>query len=105
MIQIDSDSLDARLLLLLLKDVPITLEEAARELKVSVSKLERLVKGLASRGIIDIEGYPDKRYLRLLRRDISFNGTNPSQKKAVKHRQRKSGKGSEKNNSNDIMYQ
>ncbi len=93
------------MLRLLLNELPITLEEAARELKVSESKLLRTVKGLMSRGIIQMEGYPDKKYLRLIRKDISFHGTNPSQEKTIKHKKSGLKKKSEENRSTNMMYQ
>ncbi len=105
MIQFDSDTLEARLLRLLLKELPLTMEEAARELSVSESKLKRTVKGLVSRGIVQVEGFPDKKYLRLLRRDISFHGTNPSQEKTIKHKKSSRKKKKEEGRCTDMMYQ
>lgn len=87
-IQIDSDTLEGRLIRLLLEEKPITLEEAAKELKVSKKKLLRVCKSLVSRKIIQMEGPKDHTYLRLLRKDISFHGLNPSQERAVKHSKR-----------------
>ncbi len=84
---------------------PITLKEVARELRTSERKIERVVKGLASRGIVEIEELPDKKYLRLKRSDISFHGTNPVQEKAVKHKKSKRQKNKKKENrSTDMMY-
>ncbi|MFO8109369.1 MAG: hypothetical protein R6U17_02440 [Thermoplasmata archaeon] len=84
-----------------MKDIPITLKEAAAELKVSESKMKRICKGLVSRGIIQMEGKGDTVYLRLLRRDISFHGTNPSQQKSIK---RKSKKKKERDVPDSMMY-
>ncbi len=81
--------MEERLLKLLLRDIPMTLKEAADELKLSESKLNRVCKGLVSRGIIQMEGTGDTVYLRLIRRDISFHGTNPSQKRSIKRRGKK----------------
>lgn len=103
-IQLDNDSLEAKLVRLLLRDIPITLEEAARELKVSEDKLRRCIKGLVSRGILQVEGQPDMNYLRLIRRDFSFHGTNPSQEKTLKHRRSRTKKKNDEKRSADIMY-
>lgn len=89
-VQVESDSLQARLLELLMGSEKLTIEEAAKELSVSKERLERVVKKLASRGILRIQELPDKKYLDLVRTDIQFQGVNPSQEDAVKHK--KSGK-------------
>ncbi|MGM0509541.1 MAG: helix-turn-helix transcriptional regulator [Thermoplasmatota archaeon] len=103
--QVDSDTLEAKVIKLLMKGKPITLKEVARELHISERKIERVVKGLASRGIVEIEELPDKKYLRLKRSDISFHGTNPSQEKALKHKKSKRQKNKKKENrSTDMMY-
>ncbi len=100
----DIDSLEGKIVKLLMKGRPLTIKEVAEELKFSVSRVRRAVKGLASRGIVEIEELPDKKYLRLLRSDIKFHGINPSQEEAIKRK--KSGKdedkGSEKSRS--MMY-
>ncbi len=103
-VEVDSDSLEAKILDLLMVGKPITLEEVAKELGISKKKIERTVKGLASRGIVEIEELPDKKYLRLKRKDIKFQGVNPSQREAVKHKKKgeDEDKGSEK--SRDMMY-
>ena len=103
--QVDSDTLEAKVIKLLMEGKPITLKEVARELHISERKIERVVKGLASRGIVEIEELPDKKYLRLKRSDISFHGTNPSQEKALKHKKSKRQKNKKKENrSTDMMY-
>jgi len=104
-VQVDSDTLEAKVIKLLMEGKPITLKEVARELHISERKIERVVKGLASRGIVEIEELPDKKYLRLKRSDISFHGTNPSQEKALKHKKSKRQKNKKKENrSTDMMY-
>ncbi len=103
-IQIDSDNLEAWLLKLLMKGENITLKEAAKELNVSTSKLERVVKSLISRGIISIDELPDKKYLRLKRSDIQFHGTNPSQEKTLKRKRSKKSKEKGSKKSREMMY-
>ncbi|MFO7990905.1 MAG: helix-turn-helix domain-containing protein [Thermoplasmata archaeon] len=101
----DSDSLEAKLIRLLMEGRPVTVEDAARELNISEKKVKRVAKGLASRGIVEMEPLPDKTYLRLKRTDVSFHGTNPSQERAVKHKKSKRKKKKEENRSTDMMYQ
>ncbi|MEF8833095.1 MAG: winged helix-turn-helix transcriptional regulator [Candidatus Thermoplasmatota archaeon] len=104
-IEMDADSLEGKIIKLLMEGRPLTIKEVAEELKMSVSRVKRAVKGLASRGIIEIEELPDKKYLRLLRSDIKFHGVNPSQEEAIKKKKTKEDdedKGSEK--SRRMMY-
>lgn len=103
-IQIDKDSLESRLLKFLMEqEEPVTLEETAKELNVSKKKLEKIVKSLVSRGILQLDELPDKKYLRLVRTDIQFHGTKSSQRKAVKRKRGKiNDKGSKK--SRDMMF-
>lgn len=104
-IEIDSDSLEGKIIRLLMEGRPMTINEVADELKISKSRVERKVKALVSKDIIQVEELPDKKYLRLLRRDIKFHGVNPSQEKAIKKKKKEKeeeNKGSEK--SRRMMY-
>ncbi|MFO7792164.1 MAG: hypothetical protein R6W73_04170 [Candidatus Saliniplasma sp.] len=103
-VQIDSDSLESRLIKLLMKGENITLKEAAKKLNVSESKLERAVKGLVSKDIVSIDVLPDKKYLRLKRSDIQFHGTNPSQDKTLKRKKSKRSKEKGSKKSREMMY-
>ena len=104
MIEIDSDTIEGRLLRILLEEKPVTVKELARELHLSEKKLERVVKALISRGIIQTEGTGDKVYVRLIRKDISFHGINPAQEKALKHKREKKKNRTRDDRSNDMMY-
>ncbi|GEM_PF-1435223 len=105
-IEMDTDSLEGKIVKLLMEGRPMTIKEVSQELRMSFSRVKRAVKGLASRGIIEIEELPDKKYLRLLRSDIKFHGLNPSQEEAIKRKKAKKDddqeKGSEK--SRRMMY-
>ena len=104
-IEMDADTLEAKIIKLLMDGRPLTIKETADELKVSNSRVKRAVKGLASRGIINIQELPDKKYLRLERTDIKFHGTNPTQDQKIKKKKQKKeeeDKGSEK--SREMMY-
>ncbi len=103
-LQIDSDSLEARLIRLLMKGENVTLKEAAKKLNVSKNKLERTVKSLVSKGIVSVDALPDKKYLRLKRSDIQFHGTNPSQERALKKKKSKKSKERGSKKSREMMY-
>jgi DNA-binding transcriptional ArsR family regulator len=88
-IEIDADSLEARILRILLETYPITVSDLKWELKISPNILERTLKALQSRGILELEEMPDKTFIRLIRRDISFVGRKATQKKRFKHKGKK----------------
>ncbi|MFQ6061473.1 MAG: transcriptional regulator [Thermoplasmata archaeon] len=88
-VEIESDSLEARLLQILLKAYPVTLSDLKWELKVSSRILMRTLRALQSRGILELEELPDKTFVRLLRTDISFLGKKATQRKRFKRKGRK----------------
>jgi predicted ArsR family transcriptional regulator len=99
-IEIDSDSLEARILQILIKTYPVTTSDLKWELKISPNILERTLKALQSRGIVELEELPDKTFIRLMRRDIAFVGRKATQKKRVKRK----GKRPEKTEYDGMMY-
>lgn len=103
-VEIDSDSLEAKIIRKLMEGKPITIKELAKELSVSDRKLMRAIKGLVSRNIIQVEELPDKKYLRLIRGDIKFQGTDATQEKAVKHKKEKGKKEKGNKKSRSMMY-
>ena len=103
-VEINSDSLEAKIIKKLMEGKPITLKELAKEMNVSDRKLMRAIKGLVSRNIIQIEELPDKKYLRLIRGDIKFHGTDATQEKAIKHKKEKGKKEKGNKKSRRMMY-
>ena len=109
MIEIKKGSLEERVLKVLIKTYPITVAELKQELNISQGALDRVVKGLVTRGIISLDVLPDKSYILLQRRDLKFIGRHASQRKALKHiktRDRKAkykAKG-KKDEYDDMMY-
>lgn len=106
-IEIDSDSIEGKIIKILMEGKPITIKELAKKVKASESRVKRAVKGLISRGIVSIDELPDKKYVRLERTDIKFHGMNPTQeqkikKKRDKEKKKDDEKGSEK--SREMMY-
>lgn len=82
----------SRILHLLLEMYPVTVRDLERELNMRGDVLERSLKGLVARGIVEVEPLPDRTYVRLLRRDFSFSGLKPSQRRRVRHHAGKSEK-------------
>ena len=62
----------------------MTTSALARDLRISVARLSRVLKALALRGIVELEELPDRTFVRLLRQDFSFFGYKESQKKRFK---------------------
>ncbi|UCH88030.1 MAG: transcriptional regulator [Thermoplasmata archaeon] len=106
MIEIESGSLEARVIKVLLKTYPITTDELRDKLGISEKKLVRVLKGLASRGFISFDELPDKTYIRLNRLDFQFIGHKETQKKALKHVKEKKRKYKRvgDQNSDEMMY-
>lgn len=64
------DRLQARILGILKDWYPITVEELRDELGISRVSLERSLKALMAKGVIQLEPLSDKTYIRLLTPDI-----------------------------------
>ena len=84
MIEIERGSSEARIIEVLLEVYPITIEELRKELSLSEKMLERGIKRLQIKGIIELEPLPDKVYIRLLRRDFHFIGRKVTQRRPIK---------------------
>ncbi|MFQ6127859.1 MAG: MarR family transcriptional regulator [Thermoplasmata archaeon] len=100
-IEIEQDTLEERVLRILLQSYPITVEDLKWELKISKDRLNRVLKKLTVRGIIELEKLPGTTYVRLLRTDLVFVGMKATQKKRFK---RKGGKRREEDYEG-IMFQ
>jgi len=94
-------SLDERILKYLLEAYPVTVAQLARDLHLSAPRLERRLKALALRGVVELEELPDKTFVRLLRRDLSFFGYKETQRKRFK---RSGGKREESKDVEGPMY-
>jgi len=90
-IQVVEGSVESRIIRLLLEMYPVTLRDLERELRLHDDVLQRSLKALIARGIVEVEPLPDRTYVRLLRSDFSFVGRKESQRKRVKHHGRKPG--------------
>ena len=90
-IVVEEGTIESRILHLLMEMYPATVRDVERELKVRPDRLDRALKGLALRGIVELDPLPGRTYVRLLRSDFSFVGRKESQRKRVKHHGRKPG--------------
>ena len=88
-VEVLDGTLEARIIHLLLEMYPATTKDLERELKVKATLLDRTLKGMVSRGLVELEPLPDRTYVRLLRYDFQFEGTKVSQRKRVRHHGKK----------------
>ena len=101
MIEITTGTLEERIIKLLKKTYPISVEYIRSELNVSKDMIVRTLKKFQMKGIVRMEPLPDKTYVRLLRHDFSFIGKK-RQRKFIKHRTGK--KKQDSNEYDGIMY-
>ena len=85
MIEITSGTLEERIIKLLQKIYPITVNDIKKELNISRDVALRSLKKFQMNGIVRLDPLPDKTYVRLLRHDFSFIGKK-RQRKFIKHR-------------------
>ena len=83
-LEILEGTLESRIIHVLLEMYPATTRDLERELKVKSTLLDRTLKAMRSRGIIEVEPLPDRTFVRLLRSDFRFVGRKESQRKRVK---------------------
>ena len=79
--QIQVDALEARILSILKDWYPITVEELRDELGVSRVALDRSLKSLMVKGIVQLEPLSDKTYIRLLVPEITVETQNKDRRK------------------------
>jgi len=92
------DALQARIIAILKDWYPITVAELKDELSLPSGVLERALKGLMVKGVIQLEPLSDKTYVRLLVPEIELEKEVRGHKKAIP---KPGQKGRDKN---DIMY-
>ena len=85
MIEITSGTLEERIIKILQKTYPITVDNIRDELNTSRDIIIRTLKKLQIKGIVRLEPLPDKTFVRLLRHDFSFVGKK-HQRKFKKHK-------------------
>jgi len=102
MIEIISGSLEAQVISVLQQTYPITSVDLEDKLHVSQKRIERVLQKLQIKGIVRLQPFSDKTYIRLLRNDFHFIG-GKHQQKSVKH-ERKKKKHAIKDEYDGIMY-
>ncbi|MFQ6107255.1 MAG: transcriptional regulator [Thermoplasmata archaeon] len=85
-IEVEQGTLEERVLRILLESYPVTLDDLKWELKISEDRLDRVLKKLVVRRVVELEQLPGTTYVRLLRTDIAFVGLKASQKKRLKRK-------------------
>lgn len=83
MIEVEKDSLEAKVLGILKKVYPITAEELRLRLKLRGHQLQEVLKNLNRAGLVGMDVLPDKTFLYLRRDDILFIGRKPTQKRSL----------------------
>ena len=99
---IERDTLDERILKVLLQKYPITLSQLCSILKIREQTLKVKLLAMQNRGILTLEVLPDEVFIRLLRTDFNFEGISKKQKRAVK--KERTGGGVKKEEKDDVMY-
>ena len=100
MIEITNGTIQERIIKILQKTYPVTVDDINNSLNISKSMIERVLQQLQVKGIIQMDILPGKTYIRLLRNDFSFIGRE-RQKKFIK---RRTGKKPKKTDYEGIMY-
>ena len=100
MIEITSGTHEARIIKLLQKIYPITVDQIQNRLKLPNKIVKRVLQKLQVHGIVKLDPLPDKTYVRLLRRDINLV-SKKRQRKFIKHNKEKR---KEPDEYNGIMY-
>ena len=77
------DALQARIIGILKDWYPITVEELRDELSLPSGVLERSLKALMVKGVIELEPLSDKTFIRLLTQDLVLEKEGKGHKKTV----------------------
>lgn len=106
MVEIESGSLEERILKILMVKYPITVTDLQEELDVHPDVLERTLKALQTRGVIMLDILPDATFIRLMNTGIDFIGRKPTQRKSLRSKKGEKKEISKeiKKEEKDIMY-
>lgn len=105
MVEIESGSLEDRILKILMIKYPITVTDLQEELNVHPDILERTLKSLQTRGVIMLDILPDATFIRLMNTGIDFIGRKPTQRKNLRTKKgEKKEISRESKKEKDIMY-
>ena len=106
-ITIKTGSEEEKVVRFILKKYPITNMEIARTLGIKLDRVNLILMKLEKRGVVQLEVLPDVWYVRLLTTNLRFVGSNPTQKKRLKHKKGKKKKKlmKKRDNYEGMMYQ
>ena len=102
MIEIKTGTMEEKIIKILQKEYPMTLEVLSKKLHVPKKTVEFELFKLSSKGIVEIEPLPNRTFIRILRSDIRFIGRR-HQEKFIKRKKGKPEVGGE-GDENDIMF-
>lgn len=91
MIEITRGTIDERIIKVLQKNYPVTIQMLKEKLHLSKQQILRDLKKLQMKGIVQLDPLPDKTYIRLLRNDFNFVNKK-RQRKFIKHSKSKQSK-------------
>jgi transcriptional antiterminator len=83
MIEIEKNSMEERILKILMSRYPVKFSELRNELGLKESTIMNSLNKLCLKKIIELEILPDETFIRLIRTDLRFRGLNPVQKKKI----------------------
>ena len=101
MIEIKTGTIGEKIIKILQKTYPVTVNDLANMLNISQTVVMREVQKFQTKGIVQLDFLPNKTYIRLLRNDFSFVGKK-RQKKFIKHKSR--GKRYQQDEYDGFMY-
>jgi len=103
MIEIKSGTLEEKIIKILQKMYPVTLQQLKKKTKLSKSILEMELTKMQAKHILILEPLPDKVYIRLVRTDFRFVGRR-TQQKFIKRKKGEVKKKKYQSDTNDVMY-
>jgi predicted ArsR family transcriptional regulator len=104
MIEVKSGTMEERILKVLQKCYPITIEEMSKKLHISRAATEFEMIKLQSKGFISLESLPDKTFISLLRNDFTFIGRRHQEKFIKRKKSRARADEGNEENKDDIMF-
>ncbi|MBN2603077.1 MAG: winged helix-turn-helix domain-containing protein [Candidatus Thermoplasmatota archaeon] len=85
MIEITTGTIGEKIIKILQKTYPVTVNDLANMLNISQTAVMREIQKFQTKGIVQLDFLPNKTYIRLLRNDFSFVGKK-RQRKFIKHK-------------------
>lgn len=105
-VEIRNGTIEADILHICLQKYPITNRDIAKALGQRLDSVNLSLLQLEKRGLLKLEPLSDVWYIRLLTLNISFVGSNPTQRHSLKHKKAKKRKLMKKRDTYEgVMYQ